>query len=51
MKAAESANPPRNMKNFTGFQAVLAMAMIPLPLMLGTFGRSHKVALKRTNVH
>ncbi|KAJ4113150.1 hypothetical protein NW760_014206 [Fusarium oxysporum] len=51
MKAAESADPPRNMKDFTIFQAVLAMAMIPLPLMLGMFGRSDKVALKRTNVH
>ncbi|KAF5266575.1 hypothetical protein AU210_012604 [Fusarium oxysporum f. sp. radicis-cucumerinum] len=51
MKAAESAEPPRNMKDFTIFQAVLAMAMIPLPLLLGMFGRSDKVALKRTNVH
>ncbi|KAF5985633.1 salicylate 1-monooxygenase [Fusarium coicis] len=51
MKAAESADPPRKMKDFTVFQAVLAMAMIPLPLMLGMFGRSDQVALKRTNVH
>jgi len=51
MKAAESADPPRNMKDFTVVQAVLAMAMIPLPLMLGMFGRSDKVALKRTYVH
>ncbi|KAF5692409.1 permease of the major facilitator superfamily [Fusarium denticulatum] len=51
MKAAESADPPLNMKDFTVFQAVLAMAMIPLPLMLGLFGRSDQVALKRTNVH
>ncbi|KAL5586822.1 hypothetical protein FOBRF1_016692 [Fusarium oxysporum] len=51
MKAAGSADPPRNMKDFTIFQAVLAMVMIPLPLMLGMFGRSDKVALKRTNVH
>ncbi|KAG9495631.1 hypothetical protein J7337_012185 [Fusarium musae] len=51
MKAAESADPPRNMKDFTVFQALLAMAMIPLPLMLGMFGRSEQVALKRTNVH
>ncbi|TXC02440.1 hypothetical protein FocTR4_00014782 [Fusarium oxysporum f. sp. cubense] len=45
MKAAESADPPRNMKDFTIFQAVLAMAMIPLPLMLGMFGRSDKQLL------
>ncbi|KAF5599524.1 permease of the major facilitator superfamily [Fusarium pseudoanthophilum] len=50
MKAADSADPPRNMKNFTVFQAVLAMAMIPLPLMLGMFGRSDQVALKLNRV-
>ncbi|KAF5624800.1 permease of the major facilitator superfamily [Fusarium tjaetaba] len=50
MKAAESADPPRNMKDFTVFQAVLAMAMIPLPLMLGMFGRSDQVALKLSSV-
>ncbi|KAF4343946.1 permease of the major facilitator superfamily [Fusarium beomiforme] len=51
MKAAEDSHPPRNLKDFTIFQAVLAMAMIPLPLMLGMFGRRDKVVLKRTNVH
>ncbi|KAF5630051.1 permease of the major facilitator superfamily [Fusarium sp. NRRL 52700] len=50
MKASKSADPPHNMKDFTVFQAVLAMAMIPLPLMLGMFGRSDQVVLKLSSV-
>lgn len=42
-----NANPPKNMKNALIFQAVIALAIVPLPLCIGLFGRQDKVALRR----
>jgi FLVCR family MFS transporter 7 len=47
LAAGKDANPPKNMKNALVFQAVLALAVVPLPLCLGLFGREHKTALRR----
>ncbi|UKZ92795.1 uncharacterized protein TrAFT101_007731 [Trichoderma asperellum] len=45
--AGNGANPPKNMKNFLIFQAVLAVAATPPVLVLGWFGRKDKVVLRR----
>ena len=45
--ADESANPPKNMTQALIFTAVVALAVVPLPLCLGMFGRSDRVSLKR----
>lgn len=45
--APESADPPKNMKKALIFQAVIALAVAPLPMFLGLFGRKDKVALRR----
>lgn len=47
LAAGKDAHPPKNMKNALIFQAVLALAAVPLPLCLGLFGREHKTALRR----
>ncbi|KZL64386.1 major facilitator superfamily transporter [Colletotrichum incanum] len=47
LQADDRADPPKNMKNVLIFQAVIAMAILPLPLCLGMFGRSDKVSLRR----
>jgi cyanate permease len=47
LAAGKDANPPKNMKNALVFQAVLTLAVVPLPLCLGLFGREHKTALRR----
>lgn len=47
LAAGEEANPPKNMKKALIFHAVIALAVVPLPLCLGLFGRHDKVALKR----
>ncbi|KAF4855737.1 MFS-type transporter EF102 [Colletotrichum siamense] len=47
LQAPETASPPRNMKNALIFQAVLAVLIVPLPMMLGLFGRSDRVSLRR----
>lgn len=47
LAAGKDANPPKNMKNALIFQAVLALAVVPLPLCLGLFGRENKTALRR----
>lgn len=43
----EDGKPPQNMKRALVFQAVLAVAVVPLPLCLGLFGREDMVVLKR----
>ncbi|KAG6282219.1 hypothetical protein E4U48_004827 [Claviceps purpurea] len=43
----EDGKPPLNMKRALVFQAVLAVAIVPLPLCLGLFGRGDMVVLKR----
>ncbi|KAG5936295.1 hypothetical protein E4U60_002668 [Claviceps pazoutovae] len=43
----EDGKPPQNMKRALVFQAVLAVAIVPLPLCLGLFGREDMVVLKR----
>jgi cyanate permease len=45
--ADKDANPPKNMKNALIFQAVVALAVMPLPLCLGLFGRKEKTMLRR----
>jgi hypothetical protein len=47
LKAGPEADPPGNMKNALVFHAVLALAVVPLPLCLGLFGRAEKLQLKR----
>lgn len=49
LRAGKGANPPENMKKALIFQAVIALAVVPLPLCLGLFGRSDKVSLKRVH--
>ena len=39
LKAGKDANPPRNMSRALVFQAVVSIAVAPLPLCLGLFGR------------
>jgi FLVCR family MFS transporter 7 len=45
--ADKNASPPKNMKNALVFEATVALAVVPLPLCLGLFGRHHKTALRR----
>lgn len=45
--ADKDASPPKNMKNALIFQAVVALAVVPLPLCLGLFGRKEKTMLRR----
>lgn len=42
-----SDRPPGNMYKALVFQCVMAMAVIPLPLCLGLFGRGHKIKMRR----
>jgi len=39
LKAGEDANPPQNLSRALIFQAVISVAVVPLPLCLGLFGR------------
>lgn len=50
MKAGHNAHIPRNLTKFVIFQAIFALALVPLPLSLGLFGRADKVLLKRTRL-
>lgn len=43
----DAASPPQNMKRALIFTAVVAMAVVPLPLALGLFGRRDAVLLRR----
>lgn len=47
LKAGDEADPPANMNNAMIFQAVVALAVIPLPMVLGWFGRGDKVLMRR----
>ncbi|KAK4134852.1 MFS general substrate transporter [Trichocladium antarcticum] len=47
LKAGPEADPPRNMKNALIFHAVVGLAVVPLPLCLGLFGRGEKLRLRR----
>ncbi|KAF4987530.1 hypothetical protein FGRMN_10322 [Fusarium graminum] len=47
--ADKNASPPKHMKNGLIFEAVVALAVVPLPLCLGLFGRKHKTALRRVH--
>ncbi|KAK0628955.1 major facilitator superfamily domain-containing protein [Bombardia bombarda] len=42
-----SDRPPGNMYRALVFQAVIALAVVPLPLCLGLFGRGDQVSLRR----
>ncbi|KAI5301900.1 hypothetical protein KEM56_001238 [Ascosphaera pollenicola] len=48
LRAPESADPPKNMSKSLIFQAGLAGAMVPFPLMLGLFGRAHTLQARRS---
>ncbi|KAF8866863.1 MFS general substrate transporter [Acephala macrosclerotiorum] len=39
--------PPGNMWRALVFQTVMALVVVPLPLMLGSFGRNHHVRMRR----
>lgn len=47
LKAGNDASPPANMQNALIFQAVVALAALPFPMVLGLFGRGEKVKLRR----
>ncbi|KAH8127987.1 major facilitator superfamily domain-containing protein [Trichoderma asperelloides] len=47
LQAGGEAKPPKNMKSALIFQAVIALAVVPLPLCLGLFGRSQQITLTR----
>jgi MFS transporter, FLVCR family, MFS-domain-containing protein 7 len=47
LKAGPDAAVPDNMDKALIFQAVVGMAVVPLPLCLGLFGRNDKVILRR----
>ncbi|OTA92849.1 hypothetical protein M434DRAFT_396117 [Hypoxylon sp. CO27-5] len=47
LKAGPDADPPENMNNALIFTAVLALVAVPLPLMLGLFGRRDKLVMRR----
>ena len=38
LKDGENAHPPRNMKRALIFQAVIALVVVPLPMLLGLWG-------------
>ncbi|KAB5566576.1 major facilitator superfamily domain-containing protein [Coniochaeta sp. 2T2.1] len=47
LKAGPEADPPYNMRRALIFTAVVALAVAPLPMCLGLFGRGEHVELKR----
>lgn len=47
LKDGPVAQPPANMHRALVFQAVVAMVVMPLPLLLGLFGRQAMVRLRR----
>ncbi|KAK0709685.1 major facilitator superfamily domain-containing protein [Lasiosphaeria miniovina] len=47
LKAGSGAAPPYDMHKALVFTAVVAMAVLPLPLCLGLFGRADKLRLRR----
>ncbi|CAK7226194.1 hypothetical protein SBRCBS47491_006148 [Sporothrix bragantina] len=47
LRSSDNTSPPGNMKRALIFQAVIALAVVPLPLCLGLFGRSARVRLRR----
>ncbi|KAK7716091.1 hypothetical protein SLS64_003243 [Diaporthe eres] len=47
LKDGPDGDPPRNMTRALIFQAVITLAIMPIPLCLGLFGRGDKVRLRR----
>ncbi|CAK7200014.1 hypothetical protein SEUCBS139899_002702 [Sporothrix eucalyptigena] len=47
LRDGDDASPPQNMKKSLIFTAVIALAVVPLPLCLGLFGRGERVKLRR----
>lgn len=47
LTAGEDGEPPHNMKRALIFHAAIAVAISPLPLFLGLFGREDKIVLRR----
>ncbi|RYP49898.1 hypothetical protein DL768_004434 [Monosporascus sp. mg162] len=46
----ERADPPGNMRATLIFTAVVALAVVPLPLALGLFGRGEMLAMRRLRI-
>ena len=47
LQDGKAARPPNNLHRYLIFQSVIAMAVVPLPLCLGFFGRKSHVRPKR----
>lgn len=47
LTSGPDADPPRNLDRALIFQAVLALVVVPLALVLGLFGRAEKIQLMR----
>ncbi|KAI1387448.1 MFS general substrate transporter [Hypoxylon trugodes] len=47
LKAGPDADPPFHMYNALVFSAIVALVVMPLPMMLGLFGRGDKLVLRR----
>ncbi|KAI1177964.1 major facilitator superfamily domain-containing protein [Nemania sp. FL0916] len=47
LKAGPTADPPANLSRALIFTAVISLAVVPLPLCLGLFGRAEKLVLRR----
>ncbi|KAI0011497.1 major facilitator superfamily domain-containing protein [Xylariaceae sp. FL0662B] len=47
LKAGPDADPPLHMTNALVFTAAVSLAVVPLPLALGLFGRREKVVMNR----
>lgn len=50
LKAGPDAHPPATMKKALIFEAVVSLLVMPMPLVLGLFGRKQHVISKRTQV-
>lgn len=46
--SGDGADPPGNLNNALIFNAVVALAVVPVPLALGLFGRRDSLAMKRS---
>lgn len=47
LRAGDGADPPGNLDNALVFSAVVALAVVPVPLALGLFGRRDRLVMKR----
>ncbi|KAI2628807.1 MFS general substrate transporter [Hypoxylon sp. NC1633] len=47
LKAGPDASPPANMDRALIFQAVVALVFVPMPMVLGLFGRGDRLVMRR----